>query len=76
MIPQILSRTSALSSTRDGAWLFAARVGDEHHVVWWRPGDAAYDVAASPVRLTRGLVGARFLSVTDTSVEVVTVVSA
>jgi hypothetical protein len=72
-VPVRLHRTKALSSARDGTWLFAVGPGNEQHVVAWRPGDVGYAQAPSPIRLTRGLGGGRFLSITDDSVEVVTV---
>ena len=45
----------------------------DERVVAWRPGDGGFAIAPTPVPLTRGLGGGRFLSVTDGSVEVVTV---
>ncbi|HWT06234.1 MAG TPA: hypothetical protein VN224_10790, partial [Xanthomonadales bacterium] len=72
-VPERLNRTKALSAAQDGAWLFAVGRRDEQHVAAWRPGDAGYAVAPSPVHLTRGLGGGRFMSIADASVEVVTV---
>jgi hypothetical protein len=72
-VPERLNRTKALSAAQDGAWLLAVGPRDAPHVVAWRPGDAVYVAAPSPVRLTRGLGRGRFLSVSEDSVEIVTV---
>jgi hypothetical protein len=72
-VPDRLNRTKALSAAHDGAWLFAVGRSDEQYVVAWRPGDAGYAAARTSVHLTRGLGDSRFLSITDASVEVVTV---
>jgi hypothetical protein len=68
-----LHRTCALSSAPDGVWLFAIGPNDDERVAAWHPGDGGYAIAPTPTRLTRGLGGGRFLSITDGSVEVVTV---
>ncbi len=68
-----LHRPHALSAARDGVWLFAAGPRDKQRVIAWRPGDQTYAAAPSPIYLTRGLGGGRFMSITDDSVEVVTV---
>ena len=68
-----LQRPHSLSAGQDGQWLFASGPLDAQNVIAWRPGDKTYTTAPSPVYLTRGLGGSRFLSITDKSVEVVTV---
>lgn len=67
-----LHRPHALSAAGDGVWLFVAGPRDGQRIIAWRPGDETYVAAPTPVHLTRGLGGGRFLSITDDSVEVVT----
>jgi hypothetical protein len=71
-VPKLM-RAHAISAAADGLWFLAAGSRDDQHVWAWRPGDAGYAIAPSPILLTRGLGGGRFLSVTDGTVEVVTV---
>lgn len=68
-----LHRPHVLSAAPDGVWLFGAGPPGAQRIIAWRPGDATYAAAPSPVHLTRGLRGGRFLSITDESVEMVAV---
>jgi hypothetical protein len=72
-VPPILYRTHALTYGGDGAWLFAVRADGEQHVIAWQPGHLEFDVAPAPVRLTRGVKGSRFFSITDQAMAIVTV---
>jgi hypothetical protein len=71
-VPDLLRRTKALTFIGDGAWLFAVRSEDGQEVVAWRPGNAEYDVARPPLPLTRGLSNCRFISKTESTIDLVT----